>query len=540
MSALPSSPDLSFDRKQAKALLRDCRAGNPDAIARVFAAMPRIDTAVPLTLADAQHVIARERGFDSWPKLKAAVEAAQPFEQQVQRFLAAVREHKLGPAQRILDAHPTVASASIFAAAAAGRFDLVADFIAKNADAAFARDGREESTPLAYACGSPFHRTDGRHAEDLRRIVTLLLDRGVSANSSTAFYEGDKKMPIPVLYYAVMSDHVALVELLLARGASPNDGESVYHAAQHNRVACLERLLAHGANLSSKQSPYDNTPLFFLVGHHTDEGGEAAWFKGMVWLLDHGADPNVTAYKKGEAPLHSLAASAPKPATVRALLAHGADPNQRRNDGRTPYRIALRHGNVEIAEILRAHGATTDGVAPIEEFLGACLAADGDRARAVLVEHPDLMASLTDEDRWAVCDAVLHDRADAVRLMVSLGFSLTWTRDGGTPLHWAAWNGKADLVKVLLELGAPVNQRDTQFGSSALGWTAHGSGCWHGRDAAYCAIVDELITAGADRPSSINSGGEPPEGMASRVVSKHLREIGFAPATTATSQSSES
>jgi hypothetical protein len=44
VSALPSSADLSFEKKQAKALLRDCRAGDPPALARVNAHLPKLAT----------------------------------------------------------------------------------------------------------------------------------------------------------------------------------------------------------------------------------------------------------------------------------------------------------------------------------------------------------------------------------------------------------------------------------------------------------------------------------------------------------------
>jgi hypothetical protein len=59
MSALPPRPSLAHLRKQAKELLSRLRATNPNA-----------------TLSEAQHVLAGEYGFASWPKLKAQVEAA--------------------------------------------------------------------------------------------------------------------------------------------------------------------------------------------------------------------------------------------------------------------------------------------------------------------------------------------------------------------------------------------------------------------------------------------------------------------------------
>jgi hypothetical protein len=68
---LPARPSLAFERKEAKALLRRLRAGDPDALARARERHPAIDASVPaeIKLADAQLVIAREYGFASWPKL---------------------------------------------------------------------------------------------------------------------------------------------------------------------------------------------------------------------------------------------------------------------------------------------------------------------------------------------------------------------------------------------------------------------------------------------------------------------------------------
>jgi hypothetical protein len=55
---LPPNPNLEHLKKQAKALLEKLRQQKADA-----------------TLVDAQHALAREYGFASWPKLKAHVDA---------------------------------------------------------------------------------------------------------------------------------------------------------------------------------------------------------------------------------------------------------------------------------------------------------------------------------------------------------------------------------------------------------------------------------------------------------------------------------
>ncbi len=68
MSTLRPKPDLDQLRRQARDLLRAARAGDVKAVATLQRAGART------TLAGAQHALARDYGFASWPKLKAAVE----------------------------------------------------------------------------------------------------------------------------------------------------------------------------------------------------------------------------------------------------------------------------------------------------------------------------------------------------------------------------------------------------------------------------------------------------------------------------------
>src|SRR5690242_17632950 len=70
MKSLPARPSLESLRKQAKKLARDTAAGDANAIARVRVHLP-VD--VPLTLRNAQLVIAREYGHAGWQDLIAEV-----------------------------------------------------------------------------------------------------------------------------------------------------------------------------------------------------------------------------------------------------------------------------------------------------------------------------------------------------------------------------------------------------------------------------------------------------------------------------------
>ncbi len=78
---LPARPNLDHLKKQAKELLQTLKEQDPDA-----------------QLADAQHALAREYGFTSWPRLKAHVEsetaAPNPF---IGKWTADLSRSKLHP-----------------------------------------------------------------------------------------------------------------------------------------------------------------------------------------------------------------------------------------------------------------------------------------------------------------------------------------------------------------------------------------------------------------------------------------------------------
>jgi hypothetical protein len=74
MAQLPKHPSLDHLRREARALQRACRAGEPTATARLTAVVGDVDAAT-VALSRAQTAVARAYGFPSWPKLAAEVAA---------------------------------------------------------------------------------------------------------------------------------------------------------------------------------------------------------------------------------------------------------------------------------------------------------------------------------------------------------------------------------------------------------------------------------------------------------------------------------
>jgi hypothetical protein len=97
---LPAQPSLEQLRKQAKELLEQYCAGHPDAVTEVKRFERERDPAT-FALSDAQRVLARAYGYESWPKLKAFVDGAN-----VQRLAEAVQAGDLDQARSLLKARP--------------------------------------------------------------------------------------------------------------------------------------------------------------------------------------------------------------------------------------------------------------------------------------------------------------------------------------------------------------------------------------------------------------------------------------------------
>jgi ankyrin repeat protein len=213
-------------------------------------------------------------------------------------------------------------------------------------------------------------------------------------------------------------------------------------------------------------------------------------------------------------PLSAAIALDCAPAIIALLLDRGADPSTPGPDGRTPYQVAVRKGQAELAGLLAQHGARAD-LTPADRFLSACRQGSRAEAEQILAADPGLLARLTAEDHRALIEAADHGHAEAVRLMLDLGFPpdihASHEGDGATPLHAAAAAGSVAAVRLLLERGADIEARDTTWDSTPMEWAIVGSGMHlgHDPDHDWVATVRTLIEAGAATEGIVLSPDDP-------------------------------
>ena len=502
---LPPRPSLDQLRRRAKELRDAARAGDPSARGRIVAHTPAADSG-PVTLAAAQLVIAREHGYPSWPQLVAQVRArTADLGQRVEEFLVASVRDQSGRAARMLARDPWIADYDVRTAVVLGDAARVGGMLAREPGLATRTDEKTGWTALHLACASQWHRLDPVRADGLTQVAGLLLDAGADP---AARPDGEGRQWSPLLCAVAGAPNPAVTGLLLERGARPDD-HVLYLAAFESDHECLRLLLPYAPDIAA------TTALSAPIST-----GNVA---GVRLLLDAGADPNhlLDADLLGESHEHSppvtpLSAAIEMqagPELTGLLLEYGAAPDLPGADGRTPYQQAVRTGQDQVAELLARHGASMT-LSSVDEFLAACRHADRAAATAVLAARPDLAARLTAEDHRVLTDAADHGHTEAVRLMLDLGFppgTRSEQDNGATALHLAAAAGSTGTVRLLLDRGADIENRDTAWNSTPLEWAIVGSGMrlGHDPDPDWPATISALLDAGASTDGIALSPDDP-------------------------------
>jgi ankyrin repeat protein len=122
--------------------------------------------------------------------------------------------------------------------------------------------------------------------------------------------------------------------------------------------------------------------------------------------------------------------------------------------------------------------------------------------RALPAKRPNLIETLSDEERRQLPDAAQNNNTDAVRLMLKAGWPVDARGEYGlTALQWGAWHGNAEMVREVLRYRPDVELKDCEHEIPALGSALHGSeNSWHRDTGDYGATVEALIQAGAKPP----------------------------------------
>jgi ankyrin repeat protein len=246
-------------------------------------------------------------------------------------------------------------------------------------------------------------------------------------------------------------------------------------ASREGDLASAELLLRAGADVN-QTTEYGWTPLLVAANNRH--------YKLATLLLEWGADVNLP-NKGGWTPLYLATDNrnieggdypVPKPDLdhlefIRTLLQWGADPNMRVKDntltrtiftmqwffeqGATPFVRASQSSDTALMKLLLEHGADPK----------------------IATDYGDTALTACAGIGWV--EGVTYERSakdnlEAVRMLLDLGLDPNGAnRDGRTPLMGAALKGRNDVVQLLVDRGAKLDQRDkgsrdTHFAASLL------------------------------------------------------------------------
>jgi uncharacterized protein len=335
--------------------------------------------------------------------------------------------------------------------------------------------------------------------------VRALLDHEANVNAK----ESDRQQT--ALMWAVAERHPEVVKILLAHGAD---------VQAKTRVRNLTVMLDNGARglktsktdarqiegggstallFAAQAGDVESAKLLLAAGANPNDSGAdgnaaivLAAFTGngpiVPVLLDAGADPDSSG--AGYTALHAAVLRSDL-ATVKALLAKGANPNAQITKGSpvrrfgsqftlpstligaTPLMVAAIYLEVDIVRTLTAAGA--DPMMGLPNGTTPLLAAAG-----IAVEHQTRPSDLV---RWNILDSdtptvprAEMDVLETSRILLSSGADVNQLNEtGDSALHAAASAGMIPLIQLLAERGAKLEVKNKQ-GQTPLAMTTRASG----------------------------------------------------------------
>ena len=478
------NPDIDQLRRQARELLEAYRAQSADAVLEVDACHR---TATPATFAlhDAQFVLARSYGFESWPKLKAGVEGVT-----TKRLHDAVKQGNLEAVRALLARRPEIVDLlpggpsgseirALHIAVMARDVEMTRLLLESGADT---RDGiwpnRDATGPRTIAEERGYDEivalmTAHEETRGARRVNAL--DDGVRRLRDAMMTGGEEAV------IAVLESEPELAVMC------PPDGVTMLHrAAQYGLLRVARWLLDHGADVNKPSQPdfwrwKGRTPLEFAVWEFAPDSDRSAREAMAALLIERGAELTPLAAAAlgrlddlASCPLESLQGKAvlqaavrgDRPDVLRRLLERGLDPNERMQLGQLedqtfssggPLLEAVNTGRIDMARLLLAHGADPNAsVYTAGSATGAAYNGGSPRTRAPDQAMIDLMV---EHGGWIGASAVGYIRnVELARRMLQGEIDPhpeSGTLSGEKVAEQILWGGasgrSAEIVRMALE-----------------------------------------------------------------------------------------
>jgi ankyrin repeat protein len=287
------------------------------------------------------------------------------------------------------------------------------------------------------------------------------------------------------LHKAVRDKNIELVKKLIDNGADVNEKDTRYWtplhwAADAGSMQIAKLLIAKGAKIIvndiyglhplkiAEIRGHQNLANVLMVGTQNDISAAAVLgdINRVKTLLEE--DPNrVNQKSTGDfTPLHS-AVRAGHIQVVELLIDKGADINAKTIFRMTPLQFAASQGYKDILELLVAKGARMD-------IYAASAIGDIERVKTFLTSNPDLINAPQEWDKgytplhWAA----YCGHTELVKVLIDKGANVNSAECGVTPLYWAVRYNNVPTVKLLFAEGAELNT-DEKLKVSLLGYCVH-------------------------------------------------------------------
>jgi hypothetical protein len=488
---LPAKPNLEHLKKQAKDLLHNFQQGDAAAVER-FHSLASLPASASPKLADAQYVIAYDYGFASWPKLKEHVESLTRARTPAEMLAAAVCASDAERTARVLESHPRLKSQlnEPMAGYGHGMQALLA---------AVQRSDRKTIEVLLGAGADISARSRwwsggiGVLDECAPGMAAFLIERGAAIDAHSAARLGI----IEKLKGLVTADPAAVD----TRGAN---GQTPLHFASTVEIA--QYLVEHRADIDTRDLQHESTPVQHMLRvvqarHYPRDRQDIARY-----LVACGCRTDIlmaAALADMDLVRRHLDVD---PECIRTRVSDEYFPKRDPRSGgtiyiqifgrqRTPHLIARDFGHEEVFQFLMERSPQD------VKRMQALELGDEGLFRDLVTARPDLIESLSDDDRRRLVDAAQNNNTAAVRLMLATGWPVDVRGEYAmTPLQWAAWHGNAEMVREILRYH-PQLELDCDHQITALGSALHGSeNGWHRHKGDYVGTVEALLDAGAKAP----------------------------------------